>query len=129
MELALWQSPVLHLELQRRYQATNIKWFNNENYDCTGKTVVLFHSIYLYVDVVQFAIRSHYVLIVMVMYTYALCTKRVARIAACQVYFDCRDTDLLDNSHSIIRMSKRLTYDVSCYYLYKGEVERALESG
>ena len=41
------------------------------------------------------AIWSHDVLIVMIMLTYALWAERVAGIAASQVYFDSRDTDLL----------------------------------
>ncbi len=50
--------------------------------------------IYLHIEVVLSAVRSHNVLIVVIMLTYALCTERVARIAACQVYLDSRDTDL-----------------------------------
>ena len=49
---------------------------------------------YLYIDVVAYSIWSHNVLLIVVMLTYALCTERVTRIAARQVYFDSRDTDL-----------------------------------
>ena len=55
-------------------------------------------GLYLHVDVVLPAIRSHNVLIVMIMLAYALCIERVARVAACKVYLDSRDTDLLEIS-------------------------------
>lgn len=53
---------------------------------------------YLYIDVVLPAIRSHNMLVVVIMLAYALCIERVARIAARKVYFYSRDADLLQIS-------------------------------
>ena len=52
------------------------------------------HLPYLYIDIVPSTVWPNDVFIVMVMDTYTLLTKGVARIAACQIYVDSRGADL-----------------------------------